>query len=102
MLSLKDVNIYEGEVLETKKGHRFIVLLNTDSSHIKLASLETGQVVFLNGDDETNLSIFSKLYKDYRCDRVVWGEPKFSIEVEDLNEYNYLNHCLEKWRSGKL
>lgn len=91
MLSLKDINIYEGEVLETNKGHRFIVLLNLDSPHIKLANLKTGQVISFDKEDLKQSSIISKVYRDYKCDIVVWSKPDLSIECEDTNEYNYLD-----------
>lgn len=87
MLDIKDININAGNVIETKMGALFLVLLNLDSPYIKMANLTHGGTVSLDRNNDKVMENINKVYKDYKLDNIIWEKPDLSIECENVEEY---------------
>ena len=66
MLDIKDININAGNVIETKMGALYVVLLNMDSPYIKMASLTNGGTISFDRNNDKVMDNINKVYKDYK------------------------------------
>ena len=101
MLDIKDININAGNVIETKNGALYIVLLDIDSPYIRMASLTNGWTVSFDRNDYKVIGDINKIYKDYKLDNVIWEKPDLFIECENIEEYKHMNGLLAFYRTLK-